>query len=74
MRTSVKSFHAISEAERKLARPLSIKLVTADANTRFAELARGSPLGRNAEGTLRLINALYPAGEPKPGQTLKVIE
>ena len=31
-------------------------------------------LGRNAEGHLRLINAMYPAGEPGPGQAVKVVE
>ncbi len=74
LRASVRSFHAMTDAERKLARPLVIKLITADAGTRFADLARVSPLGRNAEGHLRLINAMYPAGEPKPGQAIKVIE
>jgi predicted Zn-dependent protease len=74
MRASVKSFHAINEAERKLARPLVIKLASADAGTRFAELARVSPLGRNADGYLRLINAMYPTGEPQPGRTIKVVE
>ena len=74
MRASIRSFRAMTEADRSLARPLAIRLVTADANTRFAELAKNSPLGRNAEGYLRLINALYPAGEPKPGQIVKVIE
>lgn len=74
MRASVRSFHALTDAERKFARPLAIKLLAADAGTRFAELARVSPLGRNAEGHLRLINAMYPAGEPKPGQAVKVVE
>ncbi len=74
MRASVRSFHAMTDAERRLARPLVLKLLTTDASTRFAGLARISPLGRNAEGYLRLINAMYPAGEPKPGQAVKVVE
>lgn len=74
MRAGVGSFHAMSEAERKLARPLVIKIITANADTRFAALAQGSPLGRNAEGYLRLINAMYPAGEPRSGQVVKVVE
>jgi predicted Zn-dependent protease len=74
MRASVKSFHALTDAERKLAKPLVIRHVTATAATRFADLAKNSPLGRNAEGYLRLINAMYPAGEPTAGQTVKVIE
>lgn len=74
LRQAVRSFHALSAEERKLARPLTLKLVKADAATRFAALARTSPLGAAAEGWLRLVNALYPSGEPAPGQTLKIIE
>jgi predicted Zn-dependent protease len=74
MRQFVRSFHALSAEERKLARPLTLKLVKAGADTRFATLARSSPLGAQSEGWLRLINAIYPSGEPAPGQTIKVVE
>ena len=74
MRDTIRSFHRITEAERLLARPLRMRSITATASTRFADLAAKSPLGRNAEGTLRLINGIYPTGEPRPGQLLKVIE
>ena len=39
----------------------------------MAELARNSPLDRDAEEQLRLLNDLYPDGEPRPGQRLKVV-
>lgn len=71
---SIKSFRPITDAERDAARALTVKLVTADANTRMADLAARSPLGRNAEGYLRLMNGLYPKGEPVAGQTLKVVQ
>jgi predicted Zn-dependent protease len=74
VRDTIRSFHRISDSERGLARPLRLRTVTATETTRFAALAAGSPLGRNAEGTLRLINGIYPAGEPRPGQLLKVID
>lgn len=74
MRSSVRSFHEITAEETALARPLTIKLVTAGEGARFAELAGRSPIGKYAEGHLRLINGLYPKGEPSPGQTIKVIE
>ncbi len=48
-------------------------MIAATHITRFADLARGSPLGRDAEGVLRLVNAMYPAGRPKPGRPLKVL-
>ncbi len=74
MRQVVRSFHTLTAEERKLAQPLRIRLVRAEAGTRFAALTRNSPLGDNAEGWLRLVNALYPSGEPVAGRTLKVIE
>ena len=71
---SIKSIHALTEAERAFARPLRVRVITAQANTTFAELARRSPLGRFAEGHLRVLNGLYPAGEPVAGQPLKIVE
>lgn len=74
MLETVKSFHALTEEERKLAKPLTIKTVIAKAGMSYRELARASKLGKHAESILRLINATYPAGEPTPGQSLKLIE
>ena len=71
---SIMSFHAITEAERALAHPLRLRVITAPAGLTFAELARRSPLGRFAEGHLRVINGLYPSGEPVAGQPLKIVE
>jgi predicted Zn-dependent protease len=69
-----KSFHAITGAERALAQPLTLRIITARARLTFTELARTSPLGKNAEGYLRVINGLYPSGEPVAGQALKIVE
>jgi len=54
--------------------PLRIRIITARAGMTFAELAKNSPLGRFAEGHLRVINSLYPSGEPTAGQALKIVE
>jgi predicted Zn-dependent protease len=72
--TTTMSFHAITDAERKLARPLMIKIITAKQGETYAELARTSPLGKNAESYLRLLNAQYPSGEPMRGQSLKIVQ
>jgi predicted Zn-dependent protease len=72
--TAIRSFHRITNEERQLARPLRIKLYTARKGDTFAGLAKVSPLGKNAEGYLRLMNSAYPRGEPVPGQTLKIVE
>ena len=72
--SSMASFHAITDQERALARPLRLRVITAQPGLTFAELARRSPLGQHAEGHLRVINGLYPKGEPVAGQPLKIVE
>jgi len=74
METSLQSFHAITAQEREQAKPLRIRVINASAGTTFADLAKKSPLGRFAEGHLRVINGLYPTGEPVTGQALKIVE
>ena len=71
---TVRSFHAMTAAERAQARPLTVRVITATAAMTYATLARGSPIGNFAEQNLRLINGHYPRGEPVPGQALKIVE
>ena len=71
---TVHSFHSITAEERKLVKPLSIRVITARAGDTYAGLAQGSPLGKSAESYLRLINAQYPDGEPQAGQAVKIVE
>jgi len=74
LRAAINSFHAITPAERKAARPFVLQLVTVQPGMTMADLARQSPLGANAESQLRLINDLYPSGEPKPAQIIKIVQ
>ena len=71
---TIASFHAMSDTERKSVRPLTLRIINAPPGATFAELARTSPLGKNALAHLRLLNGLYPNGEPAAGQALKIIE
>lgn len=71
---SIASFHEITSEERLLARPLALRVITARPGLTFAELAHLSPLGTNAEGHLRVINGMYPKGEPVAGQALKIVD
>jgi predicted Zn-dependent protease len=64
----------MSDTERKSVRPLTLRIINAPPGATFAELARTSPLGKNALAHLRLLNGLYPNGEPAAGQALKIIE
>lgn len=74
MEAAMSSFHAMGAQERALAKPLRLRVITAQAGQTFAALARSSPLGRFAENHLRVINGLYPSGEPVAGQSLKIVE
>ena len=71
---TIAGFHAMTDTERNSVRPLTLRIITAPAGATFAELAKHSPLGKNAVARLRLLNALYPDGEPVAGQALKIIE
>jgi len=68
------SFAAMSDDDRRLARPHTVRVITAPPGITYAALARTSPLDRFGEQALRLLNGQYPAGEPKPGEPLKIIE
>jgi len=74
LRAAINSFHAITPAERKAARPFVLRLVTVQPRMTMASLAQQSPLGAEAESQLRLLNGLYPSGEPKPAQLIKIVQ
>lgn len=69
----INSFRPLRAEERKLAQPLRLQLVRATSAQTMTELAQGSTLPGNAESRLRLLNHLYPSGEPSPGDWLKVV-
>ena len=55
-------------------RTVQVRLVTANAGDTFASLAQNSALQNNEAMHLRVLNGLYPSGEPRPGQLLKTIQ
>lgn len=68
-----RSFRAMNEADRRLARPWRIQVVTMPKGG-FAELARRAPASlERAEAQLRLLNGVYPAGEIRPGARVKSV-
>jgi len=74
LRAAINSFRAITPAEKLAARPHVLQLLTARPGLTMAALARQSPLGDEAESQLRLMNDLYPDGEPRSGQRLKIVQ
>ncbi len=73
LRQAEASFRALGEADRRAARPWILNTVPYPPGG-FAQLARQSPLPDRAEARLRLLNGLYPGGEPPAGQAVKVVE
>jgi predicted Zn-dependent protease len=71
---TARSFRPLTEADKALATVQRIKLIRAEAGTRYASLAARSPIQFHAEEQLRLLNGQYPDGEPAPGQLLKIVE
>lgn len=74
LKDSINSFREISQQERQMARPHVIRVIQAQTGMTMAGLASQSPLGASAESQLRLMNDLYPSGEPKPGQLIKIVQ
>lgn len=69
----IRSYRPLKPAERKLAEPVRLHLVRARAGQSLAALAKDSPLPADGEAQLRLLNGLYPGGEPRPGEWLKTL-
>lgn len=70
---TARSFHPITAQERSLAHEQKIHLQRANGGTRLEDLARNSPISDHPLDQLRLINGLYPNGEPAPGSWVKVV-
>ena len=71
---TIKSIRALKPSEVKLAEERTIKIINAQNGDTFDKLAEQSPLTSHAEEQLRLLNGVYPDGEPVPGQPLKIVQ
>jgi predicted Zn-dependent protease len=69
----IQSVRRLKPAERELATGQRIRLITAKQGDTFEKYARESRINKYAEALLRLINDMYPTGEPRPGQKIKLI-
>jgi predicted Zn-dependent protease len=74
MRQTLLSFHRLTPREQQQAQALTLRVIRAQNGDTYARLAKHSPLGKNAESILRLINAHYPQGEPRVGESIKIVE
>ena len=71
---TVESMRKLNRDEEKLASARHIKIIRARSGDTFAKLATKSALTNYVEDQLRLINGLYPDGEPTPGQLIKIVK
>jgi predicted Zn-dependent protease len=53
---------------------VQVRLVTARPGDTFDTLAQSSRLSNNAAMHLRVLNGMFPNGEPRPGQLIKTIQ
>lgn len=71
---TIKSVRRLKKSEQSLAKAKHIKLVRAKSGDTFAKLAKKTDISHHAEEQLRLLNGMYPDGEPKPGQLIKILQ
>lgn len=71
---TVRSVRGLHADEQALASESKIDIITAREGDTFASFARQSSLTDYAEEQIRLINNMYPTGEPVPGQRIKIID
>jgi predicted Zn-dependent protease len=68
------SFQKMTEEEISKSQGLRIKVIRFKQGMSYKELADNSPLGRYAEGKLRLLNGHYPEGTPEVDTLIKIVE
>jgi predicted Zn-dependent protease len=64
----------MTEEEISKSKGLRIKVIRFREGMSYKQLADNSPLGRHAEGKLRLLNGHYPNGKPRIGNLIKIVE
>ncbi|MFK7886927.1 MAG: M48 family metalloprotease [Gammaproteobacteria bacterium] len=72
--TTIKSLRLLDDKSARSAKPGKVRVIEANEGTTMRVLAAASPMDQYAEQQLRLLNDLYPEGEPSPGQKIKIID
>ena len=70
---TMNSLRPLEENERELTKSAKITLQRVKSGDTFASLAAQSGFSHHAEEQLRLLNGVYPEGEPVPGQLIKTV-
>ncbi len=72
--SSAKTFRQLKSNEFRLAEPYRMRIVPAPAGVTIEQIAARSPLTEYSLEQHRLINGLYPEGEPKTGDPVKFVQ
>jgi predicted Zn-dependent protease len=72
--STANTFRRMRGNEFQLAEPFRLHVMRAAEGTTMEELAKESRIPKYPEQQLRLINKLYPEGEPKPGEYIKIVK
>ena len=63
----------MSREDFQRAKTPKVQVVRAEEDTTMEQLAEESPITNYALDQLRVMNGLYPDGQPEPGQLIKII-
>ena len=72
--SSIQTMRHLKPAEYPLAQPYRLKVITVATGTKIEDYVKGMPGERFQKEHLELLNGLYPKGEPRAGDSLKVVE
>ena len=70
----IETMRDMKPAEYPLAEPYRLKIIQATEGTRIEDYAKDMPVEKFKREELQLINGMYPKGEPKPGDFIKVVQ
>ena len=70
---SIFSFDRMSREDFQRAKTPKVQVVPAEEDTTMEQLAEESPITNYALDTLRVMNGLYPNGQPENGQLIKIV-
>jgi len=70
----IQTMRHLKPAEYPLAQPYRLKIVTATSTTKIEDYVKNVPDEKFQQERLRLLNGLYPKGEPRAGDQLKTLE
>lgn len=71
---TMQALRNMTAQDAKDANKLRIRVIAAEPDKTYADLAKRSPIEKNAEERLRLLNAGYPNGEPRAGNYIKIVQ